>query len=101
MLAARSRKQYSRLNVRLASEVKLKVDRAAHILGEDLTEFTSRTLSKHADEVIENHEQIILSESDYNFFITELEKPAKKPSSYSIKARDSYREIFEKGKTSS
>jgi len=100
MLAVKSRKQYSRLNVRLATEVKLKVDKAAHILGEDLTEFTSRTLSRHADEIIENHEQIILSESDYNFFIAELEKPAKKPSSYSIKARDSYREMFETEKIS-
>lgn len=82
------------MNVRLTPEVKSRISRAAHILGQDLTEFTSHTLSLRADEVIENHEQILLSEKDYEFFITQLEKPAKLPSDYTRKIRDSYYETF-------
>src|SRR5438270_14074742 len=87
----------SRLNVRLAPEVKARISRAAHILGQDLTEFTSSTLSRYADEIIDNHEQILLSESDYQFFIAELEKPATKPSNYAKKAMDDYRRMFKMG----
>ena len=86
----------SRLNVRLSPEIKARISRAAHILGQDLTEFTSSTLSRYADEIIDNHEQILLSESDSNFFISELEKPATKPSEYSKKAMEDYRRVFKR-----
>ena len=84
----------SRLNIRISPEIKDRVARAAHILGQDLTEFTSSTLSRHADEILDNHEQILLSESDYNFFLAELEKPATKPSDYARKAMEDYRRVF-------
>ena len=84
----------SRLNVRLSPDVKARISRAAHILGQDLTEFTSSTLGRYADEIIDNHEQILLSESDYEFFIAELEKPATAPSEYSKKAMFDYRQVF-------
>lgn len=86
----------SRLNVRLSPDVKARISRAAHILGQDLTEFTSSTLGRYADEIIDNHEQILLSESDYKFFIAELEKPAIKPSGYSKEAMGDYRRIFKR-----
>ena len=86
----------SRLNIRLSPEVKTRISRAAHILGQDLTEFTASTLSRHADQIIDNHEQILLSESDYKFFVSELEKPARKPSAYSRKAMAEYRRVFKR-----
>ena len=84
----------SRLNVRLSPEVKARIARAAHILGQDLTEFTSSTLGRYADEIIDNQEQILLSESDYRFFVAELEKPATMPSEYAKKAMNDYRRVF-------
>ena len=90
----RKTSEHSRLNVRLSQEVKARISRAAHILGQDLTEFASSTLSRQADQIIDNHEQILLSESDYDFFVAELEKPARKPSVYSRKAMDEYRRVF-------
>lgn len=86
----------SRLNVRLSPDVKARISRAAHILGQDLTEFTSSTLGRYADEIIDNNEQILLSESDYRFFISELEKPATKPSEYSKRATEDYCRIFKR-----
>lgn len=84
----------SRLNIRLSPDIKARISRAAHILGQDLTEFTASTLGRYADEIIDNHEQILLSERDYKFFIAELEKPATAPSEYSKKAMDDYRRVF-------
>ena len=96
IVVEKSKTTQSRLNVRLAPEIKARVTRAAYILGQDLTEFTSSVLSRHADDIIDNHEQILLSESDYNFFVAELEKPATEPSEYSKRVLNEYRRIFKR-----
>lgn len=86
----------SRLNIRIAPEIKERIQRAANILGQDLTEFTSSTLNKYSREVIENHDQILLSEKDYEFFDDALSRPARKPSERSLKALKEYERVFQK-----
>ena len=85
-----------RLNIRLLPEIKARIQRAAHILGQDLTEFTSNILNREAQEIIENHEQILLSERDYTFFTEALNRPAQKPSERSLNSLKEYQRIFEK-----
>lgn len=63
----------SRMNFRLASEIKARVARAAALAGQDLTEFAVAALSEKADETIEKHESVFLSRSDYNFFLEVLD----------------------------
>lgn len=58
----------SRMNFRLASEVKARVARAAALAGQDLTEFAVAALSEKADETIEKQESVFLSRRDYKFF---------------------------------
>lgn len=84
----------SRMNFRLASEVKARVARAAALAGQDLTEFAVAALSEKADETIEKHESVFLSRSDYNFFLDVLdgkENAATRPSERAEAAAKKYR----------
>jgi uncharacterized protein (DUF1778 family) len=90
--------QQSRLNFRLAPEIKERVARAAALTGQDLTEFAVATLSEKADEVLERHDQLLLGSEDYHFFLDALsEKRLRKPSERSRKAADAYRRGTRKG----
>ena len=91
-------REQSRLNFRLAPEIKARVARAATVVGQDLTEFAVSTLSQKADEVLEKYDNVILGSEDYQFFLdvlsaTETDKPSKK----SQKAADEYRRGTRKG----
>lgn len=85
----------SRMNFRLASEVKARVARAAALAGQDLTEFAVAALSEKADETIEKHESVFLSRSDYNFFLNVLDGKgnveAEEPSERSRTTAEKYR----------
>lgn len=69
----------SRLNVRLSSNVKMRIARAAHILDQDLTEFAVSTLNDRAVEVLEKHEAFELSESQRQAFFDILDGVSPKP----------------------
>lgn len=84
----------SRLNIRIHPDIKERIQRAARILGQDLTEFTSNVLNREAKEIIDNHEQILLSEQEYDWFIEALDRPARTPSKRSLRALKEYREVF-------
>ena len=85
----------SRMNFRLASDVKSRVARAAALAGQDLTEFAVAALTEKADETIEKHESVFLSRSDYNFFLEVLDgkdsNVAAEPSECSRASADKYR----------
>lgn len=81
----------SRLNVRLSPEIKARIARAATILDQDLTEFAVATLNEKAVEVIEKHDQIVLSPEEYKFFLDALDEPAQEPSEYSLRTLEKYR----------
>jgi len=99
VLEKKSRPQ-SRLNVRLSPEVKARIARAAHILGQDLTEFASITLNSRADEVIAENEEFALSEKDRRAFLDILSGDFEwQPSEKSLKLASEYKRGTKKGQT--
>lgn len=90
--------EHSRMNFRLASNVKERIARAAALSGQDLTEFAVTTLSEKADQIIERHDQILLSSEDHEFFLKALsEEIVQEPSERSRTAAEKYRQGTRKG----
>lgn len=95
---SKNREQPSRLNFRLAPEVKARVARAAALAGQDLTEFAVAALQEKADETIQKHESLFLSAADYEFFLNALDSGEDKElSEKSIRAAERYRQGTRKG----
>lgn len=93
-----SAREQSRLNVRLAPEIKERIVRAATIYGQDLTEFAVSTLIEKADEIIEKHDNVLLGSEDYQFFLDALEdNETAAPSEKSRKTAEKYRRGHRKG----
>ncbi len=98
MSVVKSINEQSRLNFRLASEIKERVAKAATIIGQDLTEFAIATLNQRAVEIIEKHDSMILESDDYCFFLNSLEEPeTPEPSSKSQEIAEKYRRGLRKG----
>ena len=90
----------SRLNVRLTPEIKLRIDQAAAILGQDLTEFATSTLSQRANDVIEKNEEFVLTQAERKFFMDYLAGDYDpKPSQKTIEATERYKRGRQKGVT--
>lgn len=88
----------SRLNFRLAPEIKKRIARAAALTGRDLTEFAVAALNEKAEEVLERHDHLLLVSKDYHFFLDALSvKDAPKPSNRSIRTAENYRKGKRKG----
>ena len=88
----------SRLNFRLAPNVKERVARAAALSGQDLTEFAVATLSEKADLVIERHDNLLLGSVEHDFFLQALAEPSTaEPSERSRAAAEKYRQGIRKG----
>ncbi len=69
----------SRLNFRLASELKETIEQAAAELGQTVSEFAVSTLVREARQVIEQGRQTRLSNRDRDLFIKALEDADAKP----------------------
>lgn len=63
----------ARLNIRLSTEIKERIEKAAIVSGLSLTDFTVANLSQAADEVLERHHQRKLSNRDRDIFLTMLD----------------------------
>lgn len=88
----------SRMNIRLAPNVKERVARAAALCGQDLTEFAVATLSEKADLVIERHDHLLLGSADHEFFLNALAATdVQEPSERSKSAAEKYRQGSRKG----
>lgn len=98
-VSAGQTQEQSRLNFRLAPEIKARVARAAALTGQDLTEFAVSTLSEKAAEVIERHDQTLLGSADYDFFLNALAETGAlpEPSKRSLAAAARYRRGTRKG----
>lgn len=93
-----SNSEESRMNFRLASDVKKRVARAATLVGQDLTEFAVAALSEKADVIIERHDQMLLGSKDYDFFLDALaETTVSEPSERSRAVAARYRQGMRKG----
>lgn len=87
----------SRMNIRLAVEIKERIIKAAVLSGQDLTEFAISTLSEKADEIIERHDNLLLGSEDYQFFLNSLTEDAPEPSAKSKMVADKYKKGIRKG----
>ena len=61
-------RQDVQLNIRMAAETKERIERAAKVARQSLTEFTETAAIERADAVLTSHERIVLSERDYALF---------------------------------
>lgn len=87
----------SRLNVRLAPDLKARIRRAATVLGQDLTEFAVSTLDERAKEVLEEHESMILSESERRAFMDILAGDPPSPTKRALEVAKKYKSGKKKG----
>lgn len=88
--------EVNRMNFRLSPEIKAKIVRAAAITGQQLTDFAVSTLNEKADEILEQHNSIVLKSEDYEFFLASLSEE-KEPSLNSLKAASRYKQGQRKG----
>ena len=56
-------------NIRVPAETKEQIERAAKVARQSLTEFTKSAIVDRAEAVLSRHEQIILSDRDYELFM--------------------------------
>lgn len=71
----RQQSSEGRMDVRLASEHKALIEKAAAYSGESLTGFTVSTLVREARRVVQEHELITLSVRDRERFVALLDSP--------------------------
>jgi uncharacterized protein (DUF1778 family) len=66
-----------RMHIRLDTLSKQKLERAAAYVHKSLSEFVLGQALHAADEVIQEHETLILDEADWGVFLDALENPPK------------------------
>jgi uncharacterized protein (DUF1778 family) len=85
-----------RMHFRVDPKIKARVVRAAAITGQGLTDFAVSTLSEKADQILEHHDNLVLTSEDYSFFLRALALD-KKPARRSRTAAERYRRGRRKG----
>lgn len=65
--------EISRLNFRLPSEAKEKIERAAAVSGLTVTDFAIYSLVASAEDVLERHQATVLSNRDRDIFLALLD----------------------------
>jgi uncharacterized protein (DUF1778 family) len=83
----------ARLNVRLRTDLKDRIEKAANISGKSITDFAVSTLIDTADEIIERHHTAKLSDRDRDIFLTILDKAAK-PNQFLRRAGKTHKKII-------
>jgi uncharacterized protein (DUF1778 family) len=66
-----------RMHIRLDAPSKQKLERAAAYANKSLSEFVLGQALHAADEVIQEHETVVLDESDWSVFLDALDHPPK------------------------
>ena len=64
-----ARKATDRINCRVSPAIKQRAEEAAHLLGQSITSFTEAALAEKAQQVLDWHERIVLSERDFERFV--------------------------------
>jgi uncharacterized protein (DUF1778 family) len=85
-----------RMHFRLDPKIKARVARAAAITGQGLTDFAVSTLSEKAEQILAQHNTILLTSDEYSFFLNALAED-RKPSKRSRAAAKRYRQGRRKG----
>ena len=66
-------------NVRLDASTIARIEAAARATKQSATQFAETALAEKADEVLARHEQIILSDRDYELFVEIMTSDAQPP----------------------
>jgi uncharacterized protein (DUF1778 family) len=69
-----TREKEARLNFRLRSDIKDRIEKAASISGKSITDFAVAALVDTADAVLERHNSANLSDRDRDLFLAILDK---------------------------
>ena len=69
--------KHERMHIRLDTLSKQKLERAAAYAHKSLSEFVLGQALHAADEVIHEHESIVLDEADWEVFLNALDNPPK------------------------
>jgi uncharacterized protein (DUF1778 family) len=80
-----------RLSVRISRDIKNRLGRAAAIRGQTLSDFIVTTLLPVAENVIQGHQTVLVSERDYSAVIDALNNPPK-PNDALLNAAKDYKE---------
>lgn len=73
MPTLQKKKPKTRLDFRLDMEAKDVITQAAHVTGKSLSEFAVSSLVRSAQEVLEKHQTITLSNRDFDAFLEAME----------------------------
>ncbi len=73
--AATGEKRESRLSFRIPPADKDLIERAAALERESLTDFVLRATRERARHIIRDHDEIVLSERDFDRFVDALDAP--------------------------
>lgn len=92
MVTPRSRK-VARIDVRVRPDIKERIEKAANISGQTMTDFAISALGKTADEVLEQHHVTELSDRDRDIFLSILDKKSK-PNAQLIRASKRHGELI-------
>jgi len=69
----------SRLDIRLPIEAKAQIETAARLSGVKVSEFTRRSITERAEEVIAAHERTLLKPVDHAAFFAAMDTPKAVP----------------------
>jgi uncharacterized protein (DUF1778 family) len=70
--ASSTDQESARLSCRVNARIKQRVEQAAALLGQSITDFTEAALSEKAEAVLEQVQKIQLSERDFGRFVTAI-----------------------------
>jgi len=77
MATQRIQESDARLNFRVRSDIKDRIEKAATLSGKSITDFAVSALSDTADEVLERYRAAELSDRDRDIFLSLLDRAAK------------------------
>jgi uncharacterized protein (DUF1778 family) len=83
----------ARLSVRISREIKNRLGRAAAIRGQTLSDFIVTNLLPVAEEVIQEHQTVVVSERDYGAMIDALNNPPR-PNNALLNAAKDYKKAI-------
>ena len=63
----------ARLNFRLSREIKNRVERAAAVSGQSVSDFAVSALARTADDILERYQTIVLGDAERDFFLALLD----------------------------
>ena len=81
----------SRIHCRVSPILKEKVEAAARISGQSLTSFTEMALAEKAQQVLQQEEQVRLSQSAFQAFLEAIQASPAKPSVKLLAALEEYK----------